>query len=102
MPGLDEAGPAVRAQPGRTRRTPTARAATDDGLPLSGVKVADFSWIAVGPITARCLADHGATVVRVESEKRLDTTRAQAPFKDGEFGLNRSNFYGASTPPSAR
>jgi benzylsuccinate CoA-transferase BbsF subunit len=32
--------------------------------------------------------------VRVESEKRLDTLRAQAPFKDAEWGLNRSNFYG--------
>src|SRR5439155_2294221 len=32
-------------------------------LPLEGVKVADFSWIGVGPITAKALADHGATVV---------------------------------------
>jgi benzylsuccinate CoA-transferase BbsF subunit len=34
-------------------------------------------------------------VVRVENEKRLDTLRAQAPFKDDEFGINRSNFFGS-------
>ena len=38
-------------------------------LPLEGVKVADFSWIGVGPITAKSLADHGATVVHVETEQ---------------------------------
>ncbi len=64
------------------------------GLPLAGVRVADFSWIGVGPITAKGLADHGATVVRVESANRIDGLRVQPPFKDGEFGLNRSNFFG--------
>lgn len=64
-------------------------------LPFDGLKVADFSWIGVGPITAKCLADHGARVVRVESANRIDGLRGQPPFKDGEFGLNRSNFYGA-------
>lgn len=63
-------------------------------LPFAGLKVADFSWIGVGPITAKCLADHGATVVRVESVNRLDGLRGQVPFKDGEFGLNRSQFFG--------
>ncbi|MDH3679780.1 MAG: CoA transferase [Acidimicrobiia bacterium] len=94
VPALDEAGPELRVEPTRTRRSPTGRDISGD-LPLSGVNVADFSWIGVGPITARCLADHGATVVRIETEKRLDTLRAQAPFKDGEFGLNRSNFFGS-------
>lgn len=77
------------------RPRPSAGPAPADALPLHGIKVADFSWVGVGPITARCLADHGATVVRIESEKRLDTLRAQAPFKDAEFGINRSNFFGS-------
>jgi crotonobetainyl-CoA:carnitine CoA-transferase CaiB-like acyl-CoA transferase len=94
VPGLDESGPELRARPQRSRRTPTAGRRAQ-AYPLEGIKVADFSWVGVGPITARCLGDHGATVVRVESEHRLDTTRAQPPFKDGEFGLNRSNFYGS-------
>jgi benzylsuccinate CoA-transferase BbsF subunit len=56
--------------------------------------VADFSWVGVGPITARCLADHGATVIRVETESRPDVLRLNAPFKDGVPGINRSQFYG--------
>ena len=64
------------------------------GLPFSGLRVADFSWVGVGPITAKNLADHGATVVRVESANRIDGLRVQPPFKDGESGINRSNFFG--------
>lgn len=94
VPTLDESGPELRAAPRRTRRA-NDPAFRDGGLPLEGVKVADFSWIGVGPITAKALADHGATVVRVETVNRLDTLRAQAPFKDAVFGINRSNFYGS-------
>ncbi len=92
-PELGEAGPAATLRRPGGRRTPTARAAAE--FPLDGIRVADFSWIGVGPITGRMLADHGATVVRIETERRLDTTRAQPPFKDAEFGINRSNFYGS-------
>ena len=92
VPALDEAGHELRAAPRRTR---VAGRRQDDELPLAGIKVADFSWIGVGPITAKVLADHGASVVRIETETRLDTLRAQPPFKDAEFGLNRSNFYGS-------
>ncbi len=98
VPSLGEAGSGEtvsgRTVSGRRQRRPPAPRVPVE-LPLSGIKVADFSWIGVGPITARVLADHGATVVRVETEKRLDTTRAQPPFKDGQFGINRSNFYGS-------
>jgi crotonobetainyl-CoA:carnitine CoA-transferase CaiB-like acyl-CoA transferase len=95
IPLPDEHGARLRAEPRRQRRSPPDATRRDDELPLAGVRVADFTWIAVGPITTKALADHGATVVRVETERRLDTTRAQAPFKDGQFGLNRSNFYGS-------
>jgi crotonobetainyl-CoA:carnitine CoA-transferase CaiB-like acyl-CoA transferase len=63
-------------------------------LPLEGLKVADFSWVGVGPITGKALADHGATVVRVESINRPDPLRSQLPFRDGEAGTNRSHFHG--------
>jgi len=92
-PEVGEAGSAADLRRVGGRRNPTTRAAAD--FPLEGIRVADFSWIGVGPITGRMLADHGATVVRIETEKRLDTTRAQPPFKDAEFGINRSNFYGS-------
>ena len=60
---------------------------------LKGVKVADFSWAAVGPIIGRTLAYHGATVVRVESSTRLDMIRLQTPFKDNIPGIDRSGNY---------
>lgn len=108
VPAVDADGEDLRAA-ARRRRRPIPAAARDAAqdtrqdteggdkssrLPFEGIKVADFSWIGVGPITAKALADHGATVIRIENENRIDGLRAQAPFKDAEFGLNRSNFYG--------
>jgi crotonobetainyl-CoA:carnitine CoA-transferase CaiB-like acyl-CoA transferase len=59
---------------------------------FEGVKVADFSWVGVGPQVTRELAAHGATVVRVESHKRPDALRLNTPFKDGIPGIDRSAF----------
>ena len=53
-------------------------------LPLEGVKVADFSWFGAGPICAEHLATYGATVVRVESETRIDSLRTVQPFAKGK------------------
>lgn len=58
-------------------------------LPLEGVKVADFCWVWTGPTTTKVLADFGATVVRIESKKRLGVWRIQLPFKDDVPGPNR-------------
>jgi len=90
-PALETARP---ARAGRGSGVPGQGAAAGE-LPLAGIKVVDFSWIGVGPITAKALADHGATVIRVESERRVDGLRLQPPYKDGVPGLNRSNFFGA-------
>jgi len=60
---------------------------------LEGIKVADFSWSVVGPLTTKHLADHGATVVRVESHTRPETTRVGGPYKDGIPGIDRSSQY---------
>ncbi|MEO5900603.1 MAG: CoA transferase [Ilumatobacteraceae bacterium] len=62
-------------------------------LPLEGVKVADFSWIGVGPISAKALADHGATVVHIESDSPADRLRLVGPFKDNIPGINRCQFF---------
>lgn len=58
-----------------------------------GLKVVDFGWIGVGPISAAFLGAHGATVVRVESNLRPDGLRTMSPFKENKPGLNRSAFY---------
>lgn len=57
---------------------------------LQGIKVADFTWSAAGPITTRYLAAYGATVVRIESSSRPDVLRVSGPFKDGKAGVDRS------------
>src|SRR4029078_8743627 len=62
-------------------------------LPLEGVKGAGFSWIGVGPITAKALADHGATVVHVETDNPADRLRLVGPFKDDIPGINRCQFF---------
>ena len=61
-------------------------------MPFTGIKVLDFSWVGVGPITTKHLADFGADVIRVESVSRPDTLRNGAPFKEGIPGINRSQF----------
>ncbi|MBL7120102.1 MAG: CoA transferase [Dehalococcoidia bacterium] len=62
---------------------------------FEGTKVFDLSWAGVGPMIGRELAEHGATVIRVESHRRLDTIRTGGPFKDGKPGINRSAMYAA-------
>ncbi len=66
---------------------------TEVRQPFQGVKVLDFCWVAVGPLTTRYLSDFGATVVRVESKSRLETLRIAQPFKDGVAGVNRSGYF---------
>jgi benzylsuccinate CoA-transferase BbsF subunit len=60
---------------------------------LEGLKVADFSWVLAGPLVTKHLADYGATVVRIESNKRLDIMRATLPYKDGRPGIDRGGYY---------
>ena len=91
-PRLGEHSDEIRASLDTSReREPLA---PDGKLPFDGVRVADFAWVGVGPISAKCLADHGATVVRVETEGRPDVLRGGMPFKDNERGWNRSQFFG--------
>ena len=62
---------------------------------LEGMKVADFAWVIAGPIVSRELAEHGATVVHVESHKRPDFLRVSGPYKGGVPGIDRSAFFAA-------
>jgi crotonobetainyl-CoA:carnitine CoA-transferase CaiB-like acyl-CoA transferase len=92
---LGRAGkPAKPAHPAiMQRRSPPATPPASPPLPFAGVKFADFSWIGVGPITAKVFADHGATVVHVETDKPADRLRLVGPFKDGVAGINRCQFF---------
>ena len=61
--------------------------------PLEGVKVLDFMWALAGPLATRALADYGATVVRIESSRRLDVCRTILPFLGGEVGAENAALF---------
>jgi benzylsuccinate CoA-transferase BbsF subunit len=60
---------------------------------FSGIKVADFTWAAAGPIMTKQLSDNGATVIKIESRRHPDSVRLGGPFTDGKPGINRSGFF---------
>ncbi|MCJ7521548.1 MAG: CoA transferase [Dehalococcoidia bacterium] len=43
--------------------------------PLQAYRVVDFSWVWAGPLLGMILADMGAEVIKVETNKRLDSAR---------------------------
>jgi benzylsuccinate CoA-transferase BbsF subunit len=62
--------------------------------PLSGIKVADFTWVWAGPYCTLQLAHMGAEVIRIETKTRPCVTRMLPPWPDGIFdGLNKSGYF---------
>jgi benzylsuccinate CoA-transferase BbsF subunit len=64
-----------------------------DRRPLEGIRVADFSWFGAGPIYTENLANHGAQVVRVESQAHIDGLRVAHPMPEGKYTFNVSGYY---------
>src|SRR5271156_3158640 len=60
-------GLSLTAGPGKTVR--------GGKLPLSGIRVLDFSWVIAGPTTTRYLAAMGAEIIKIEAPGRGDPGR---------------------------
>lgn len=57
-----------------------------EALPLAGITVLDLTRALAGPYATALLGDLGATIIKVESKKGGDSTRAWPPF-EGEHSL---------------
>jgi benzylsuccinate CoA-transferase BbsF subunit len=60
---------------------------------LAGLRVIDFTWVGVGPLLTKYLADFGAEVIRIESRTRLDSFRYAPPFVEEKPGIERSGHF---------
>ncbi len=87
------AGPPVTAPatapPGAVPRSPASGA----GGAWAGVNILEFGSGAAGPIASRYFAEHGATVLRVESKSRPDFLRVYALGPKNPHGLEGAPMY---------
>lgn len=60
---------------------------------FTGLKILEFGGGAAGPLGTRYFADHGATVVRVESKRRPDFIRLLRYTPGTEGGLDASHMF---------
>ncbi|MFW6094198.1 MAG: CoA transferase [Pseudomonadota bacterium] len=84
-----ERAPSAWATPGEAPPGLGFEPAPGEG-PLAGLKVLDLFWVVAGPGATRMLADYGATVVHVESSRRLDMVRNVPPYVGGERDPERA------------
>jgi len=63
-------------------------------LPLTGLKIIDFTRVLAGPLCTMLLGDMGAEVIKIEDPSHGDDTREWAPFVNGWstyfLGVNRN------------
>jgi benzylsuccinate CoA-transferase BbsF subunit len=65
---------------------------------FSGLKVLELGAGAAGPVATRYFADHGATVVRIESARRPDFLRLVHFTKDNPYGLDGAPMFVLMNP----
>ena len=63
----------------------------DDQLPLSGIRVIEFSHMVMGPTVGLILGDLGAEVIKVEPSPNGDNTRRLTGSGAGFFGMFNRN-----------
>lgn len=60
---------------------------------LDDIRFTDLTWAGAGPFGTKVFSDFGADIIKVESTVRLDSVRTGGPFKDREYGVNRSGYF---------
>lgn len=66
---------------------------SQQSLPLSGVTIADFSWVLAGPRCTEWLGAMGARVIKIEGPKRPDQYRANAIHEPGHTDMESSGAF---------
>jgi len=56
-----------------------------NALPLSGIRIIDFTQVMMGPVATQMLADYGADVIKIEKPGTGDLSRTSLP--DDPAGL---------------
>lgn len=64
-------------------------------LPLSGVRVIEFTHVWAGPLCGQLLADAGADVVKLESRGHIDVHRRAGPYSGGRQDIDSSGVWNA-------
>ena len=61
---------------------------------FDGIRIIEFGWAVVGPLTTSWAGGYGAEVIKVETKTRPDIIRSMTPFKDDRVNLDNSLFFG--------
>jgi crotonobetainyl-CoA:carnitine CoA-transferase CaiB-like acyl-CoA transferase len=102
-PGAKRAAPRLAEGPW-PEWTPRGIAASDvattpnrseDAGAWEGTKILEFGSGAAGPIASRFFAEHGATVIRIESRSRPEFLRTMAVAMESPYGVEGSGIFGA-------
>ncbi len=65
-----------------------------DSQIFEGIRIVEFGWAVVGPLTTSWMGGYGAEVIKVETRTRPDIIRSMTPFKDDRVNLDNSLFFG--------
>lgn len=99
LPGRQSPFEWARARLGRTFDPvhPGRGVSIDDGA-WAGTRILELGSGAAGPIASRYFAEHGATVVRIESRSRPDFLRAYGLQSGNPCGLDGSELFDSLNP----